>query len=107
MKLKDAIQLHEARIQTAEVMDPLPENPPRAWLLDEIRFPNGELRAYKICSAMLQTHLWVLKDSTYQPRDDEPIFYADELPLLRRKTVHELLEVVKVKIVFPGSRVVQ
>ena len=84
------------------------EAPPRAWVIEEITdTATGELRAVKLCSAPLETHLWVLHDRDFIPPDDDPIFFADEFEFLRTKSIEELRGVLKVKIAFPRARVVQ
>ena len=79
----------------------------RAWVVEEVRGENGELRAALICSAILQDHLWVICDRSFEPKDGLAVYYGEELPLLRSKTPEELREIHKVKITFPGSRIIQ
>ncbi|MDP2601783.1 MAG: hypothetical protein Q8S00_04220 [Deltaproteobacteria bacterium] len=84
------------------------EATPRAGVIEEITEPaTGELRAVKICSALLETHLWVLHDRDFIPPDDDPIFFADEFEFLKTKSIEQMREVLKVKNVFPRARVVQ
>ena len=79
----------------------------RAWIVGEIRGPNGNLRAIQICSAMLEAHLWVVWDRSYEPTDTLAVYYAEELPLLRGKSMEDLKLIQETKLVFPGCRVVQ
>ena len=81
--------------------------PPRAWVVDKVRAENGTLRAVEICSAPLEDHLWVISDRDFEPRDGLAIYYAEEIPLLRNKTTEELRGIHKVKLAFPGCRVIQ
>ena len=82
--------------------------PPCAWVVEEIRDgTTGELRAVKICSAFLEDHLWLVIDRVYQPTDGLAIYYAEELCELRTKTQDQLREIHKVKLTFPGCRVIQ
>ena len=82
------------------------ELPPRAWVVDEVH--DGEsLKAVKICSALLQDHLWLLIDRHYQPADGLAIYYPEDLAELGNKTPEQLREIHKVKLVFPGCRVIQ
>ena len=81
--------------------------PPRAWVVEKVRRKNGELRAVLICSALLQDHLWVICDRSFEPRDNLAVYYAEEIPLLKNKTPEDIREIHKVKLVFPGCRVIQ
>jgi len=82
--------------------------PSRAWVIGEVTDPaTGELRAVHICSAPLETHLWVLHDRDFIPPDDDPVFFEDEFQVLKTKSIEELRDVLKVKLAFPRSRVVQ
>ena len=82
------------------------ELPPRAWVAEEIRDGNT-LRAVKICSAILEDHLWLVLDRSFEPRDGLASYYPEEIPLLRDKTPEELREIHKTKLAFPGCRVIQ
>jgi len=82
------------------------ELPPRAWVAEEIR--DGDcLKAVKICSALLEDHLWLILDRSFEPRDGLAIYYPEELSELKTKTVEQLKEIHKAKLAFPGARVVQ
>jgi hypothetical protein len=80
--------------------------PPRAWVAEEIRH-GGSLKAVKIYSAVLEDHLWLVIDRNYQPTDGLTIYYPEELPELRTKTAEQLREIHKIKLAFPGARVIQ
>jgi hypothetical protein len=83
------------------------ELPPRAWVAEEIRDGN-RLRAVKICSAVLEDHLWLILDRSFGPKDRTlAVYYAEELPILKTKNPEELKEIHKVKLPFPGCRVIQ
>ena len=82
------------------------ELPPRAWVVEESR-DGGKLRAVKICSAVLEDHLWLILDRSFKPRDGLAVYYPEELPELRTKTPEQLREIHKVKLAFPGCRVIQ
>jgi hypothetical protein len=63
--------------------------------------------ALEICSYVLEEHLWVALDSKFSPANDDglAVFYADEIPLLLRKTFHELKWIHQVKATFgAGSK---
>ena len=92
--------------EEAKKLAVIEELPPRAWVVYEVH--DGEsLKAVKICSAALQDHLWLLIDRHYQPADGLAIYYPEELSELKTKTPEQLREIHKVKLAFPGSRVIQ
>jgi hypothetical protein len=79
---------------------------PRAWVVEEVR--DGEnLRAVKICSAVLEDHLWLIFDRSFEPKDGLAIYYPEELATIAAKSPEELREIHKVKLKFPGCRVIQ
>ncbi len=89
-------------IQMQEDLTPI-----RAWIAQEVRGENGELRAALICSAVLEDHLWLILDREFIPHDGLACYYAEEIPLLKNKTPEDIREIHKVKLVFPGCRVIQ
>ena len=92
--------------EQAQRLAVIEELPPRAWVVEEIR--DGEkLKAVKLCSALLEDYLWLIIDRGYQPTDGLAIYYPEELAELTTKTPEELREIHKVKLVFPGCRVIQ
>jgi len=82
------------------------ELPPRAWVVEKIRDSNS-LRAVKICYAVLEDHLWLILDRSFEPRDGLAIYYPEELAVLKTKSPEELREIHKYKLAFPGCRVIQ
>jgi hypothetical protein len=82
------------------------ELPPRAWVAEEI-WDGNRLRAVKICSAFLEDHLWLTLDRSFEPKDSLAIYYPEEFPELKTKTPEQLREIHKVKLAFPGCRVIQ
>ncbi len=86
----------------SSVIEPLA----RAWVVEEVR-AGDRLRAVKICSAPLEDHLWLILDRSFAPTDGLAIYYPEELPELRTKTPEQLREIHKVKLIFPGCRVIQ
>jgi len=94
----------EARriIQTQEDLTPI-----RAWVVQEVRRDNGDLRAIQICSAVLEAHLWVIWDRSFEPKDNLAVYFRDELPLLKGKSLEDLKLIHETKLIFPGCRVVQ
>ncbi len=94
----------EARqmIQVREDITPI-----RAWVVDEIRGSNGDLRAIQICSATLEAHLWVVWDRSFEPKDNLAVFFGEEMSLLKSKSMEDLKLIHETKLIFPGCRVVQ
>jgi hypothetical protein len=64
----------------------------------------GRIIAVKICSKVLQAHIWLSFDNFFDPKDGQAVFYPDEIRLLATKDAETLREVQKVKLAFPGSR---
>jgi len=105
---KALAMLHEGEIgesQHQEVKDDLA--PIRAWVVEEAREENGQLRAVQICSALLEAHLWVVWDRSFEPKDDLAIYFGEEMPLLKGKSLEDLKLIQETKLIFPGCRVVQ
>jgi hypothetical protein len=65
------------------------------------------IRAVKICSHILQDEIWLIFDRSFIPPDALAIYYPEELAELGSKTPEQLREIHKVKLVFPGARVIQ
>ena len=92
----------EARIHDQEDLAPI-----RAWVVEEVRGDDGGLRAVLICSGLLQDHLWLILDRSFTPHNTLAQYYPEELPELRKRSVEDLREIHKVKLEFPGCRVIQ
>lgn len=92
--------------EQARLMAVIEELPPRAWVAQEIR-DGSNLKAIKICSAVLQDHLWLILDRSFEPKDGLAIYYPEELATIATKSPEELREIHKVKLAFPGCRVFQ
>jgi hypothetical protein len=92
--------------EKARRMAVIEQLPPRACVAEEIRDGNS-LRAVKICSAVLQDHLWLILDRGFEPKDGLAIYYPEELAILKTKNPEELREIHKAKLAFPGCRVIQ
>ena len=103
---KDGRPLTPEDRQQARQMAIIDELPPRSWVIEEV-FDRQNLRAIKICSAFLEDHLWLVIDRSYQPIDRLAIYYPEELTELTTKTLEQLREIHKVKLAFPGCRVIQ
>jgi hypothetical protein len=82
------------------------ELPPMARAVEEIR--DGEiLKAVKAHWTLLEDHFWLVLDKSFEPEDGLAIYYWEELAELRRKSREQLREIHKVKLIFPGARVIQ
>jgi hypothetical protein len=71
---------------------------------------DGRIVAVKIASTVLDCDIWLAFRDNFKPDEGEPlaVFYADEIPLLKKKTAEQLREIYRVKVTFgPGSRVRQ
>ena len=80
--------------------------PPAVWSDPNIastRIEDGEIIAVEVCSAVLETHIWLAFDDGFDPGDGIPIFYADELELLKNKPVATLRKIYETKKSF-GKR---
>src|SRR2546426_816275 len=82
------------------------ELPPRAWVIEEIKDGNN-LKAVKICSAVLEDNLWLIFDDGFEPKDGLAIYYPEELAIIATKSPAEMIEIHKAKLAFPGCRVIQ
>ncbi len=89
-------------IQVREDLTPI-----RAWVVDEIRDQTGDLRAIQICSAVLEAHLWVIWDRSFEPKDNLAVYFGEEMPLLKGKSLEDLKLIHNTKLIFPGARVIQ
>src|SRR5262245_20428061 len=67
----------------------------------------GRIIAVEICSNVLEADIWLAFDKDFNPNDGQALFYADELPFLATKHAETLREIHKMKIAFPGCRVIQ
>jgi hypothetical protein len=102
----DGKPLSAADREEARRMSLIAEIPARAWVVEEVR-DNGKLRAVKICSAVLQDHLWVLMDRSFESKDELAVYYSEELPELKTKTTEQLREIHNFKLTFPRCRLIQ
>jgi hypothetical protein len=80
--------------------------PLRASIVSEI-IDGGRLRAVKIFSPILKDHLYITFEPSFFSLDGLAVYFAEELPELRTKTPEQLREIHKVKLAFPGCRVIQ
>ncbi len=55
----------------------------------------------------LEAHLWVIWDRTFQPKDNLAVYFREEMPLLKGKSMEDLKLIQETKLIFPGCRVIQ
>ena len=67
---------------------------------------DGSVQAVKIWSRVLQDEIWLILARSFVPEDELACYYPEELPLLKGKTQDQLRKIHKIKLVFPGSRVI-
>src|SRR5688572_13239687 len=94
---------------TVEQMPELPEIPPRAWVIEEVRSA-GKLQAVKICSAAIDAHLWLVLDKSFTPADDLAVFFPEELENLKSKSIDTFKKVLETKLTYAAlgiARMVQ
>ncbi len=83
------------------------DNPiPQTQALEVVE-ANQTIQAVKICSHVLEDEIWLILDRSFIPHDGLAVYYPDEIPLLKTKTLEQLREIQKYKLAFPGARVVQ
>jgi hypothetical protein len=102
----DGKPLSIADKEEARRMAVIEELPPRAWVVEEVRV-GGKLKAVKICSAVLEDHLWIVIDRSFEPNDGLAIYYHEELTELKNKTLEQLREIHNFKLTFPRCRLIQ
>ena len=103
---KDGKPLTDADREEARSMALFVGVPSGAWVTKELR-DGGKLKAVKVCSGLLQDQLWVIVDRRYQPKDGLAIYYPEEFLELKSKTQEQVREIHRIKLTFPGCRVIQ
>ena len=79
----------------------------RASVINEVRARDGSLRGQLVFSDLFNDQIWIISDRELTPVDDCALYYKEEVPLLRGKTPEDLALIQKVKLEFPGCRVIQ
>ena len=74
---------------------------------DKADITEGRITAVLIASEVLGCDIWFTFDDSFKVDDGLAVFYADELPFLVTKDAETLKEIHKVKLAFPGCRVIQ
>ncbi len=88
--------------------EPAPSLPGESHTAEALEVQEREtIQAVKIASTVLNDDIWLILDRSFVPPDGLACYYAEEIPLLRDKTPEELREIHKVKLAFPGCRVIQ
>jgi hypothetical protein len=83
------------------------EPPPRAWVIDAIRSEAGNLRALKVCSCLVNDHLYVVFDPEFTPPAGALSYCEEELISMKKKAPEQVMKIHDVKVIFPGARVIQ
>ena len=65
------------------------------------------IQGIKIASSVLEADIWLVLDRSFVPHDGLACYYPEEIPLFKGKTREQLREIQKVKLEFPGCRVIQ
>jgi len=81
--------------------------PIHAEVVEEVRRKNGKLRAVLARSALFEARLWAIWDRSFEPKDNLAVYYAEEMPLLKGKSMEDLKLIHETKLIFPGCRVIQ
>src|ERR1041384_5619406 len=69
---------------------------------------NGEMVAVLLCSKILEAHVWLAFDDSFDPHDGRAVFYAHELSSLKAKTPEQLRKIFETKLAFgPSARAKQ
>ncbi len=88
-----------------EELKGLPSNPN---VTEALKVHEGKtIQAVKIASTVLNDDIWLILDRSFIPHDGLAVYYPEEIPLLRGKSADDLSEIHKVKLTFPGCRVIQ
>src|SRR5262245_4112095 len=96
----------EKHLETLKREAIVQELPTRTWFAEEIRGGVDNLRAVMIYSGILDDQFWLIIDRAFDPQDNRAVYYLEEIRELRTKTPEQLREIHKVKLAFPGCRVI-
>ncbi len=80
------------------------DNTPEA---QEVRERANSIQAVKFYSHVLEDEIWLILDRSFIPHDGLATYYPEELCELKNKTLEDIREIHKVKLAFPGCRVIQ
>jgi len=76
------------------------------WVLEEAWEGNIQ-KARKVYSRILGAELWLIFERVFEPQDNLGLYYLEEIILLWDKTPKELRKINRVKLAFPGCRLIQ
>ncbi|MCZ6622829.1 MAG: hypothetical protein O7B35_01120 [Deltaproteobacteria bacterium] len=94
-----------ARPAWVEELKGLPSNPN---VTEAIEVHEAEtIQGVKIASTVLNDDIWLILDRSFIPHDGLAVYYPEEIPLLRGKSAEDLSEIHRIKLTFPGCRVIQ
>jgi len=94
-----------ARPAWVEELKGLPSNPN---VTEAIEVHEAEtIQAVKIASTVLNDDIWLILDRAFIPHDGLAVYYTEEIPLLKGKSLEDLKLIHQTKLTFPGARVVQ
>ena len=83
------------------------DNPiPQTQALEVVEM-NQSIQAAKITSTVLGDDIWLILDRSFIPHDGLACYYAEEIPLLKGKSLEDLKLIHQTKLVFPAARVIQ
>ena len=83
------------------------DNPiPQTQALEVVEM-NQSIQAVKITSTVLNDDIWLILDREFIPHDGLAVYYAEEIPLLKGKSLEDLKLIHQTKLTFPGARVAQ
>ncbi len=80
------------------------DNAPEA---QEVRERANSIQAVKIYSHVLEDEIWLILDRSFIPHDGLATYYPEELCELKNKTPEDIKQIHKIKLVFPGARLIQ
>jgi len=73
----------------------------------EVREGANSIQAVKVCSHVLEDEIWIILDRSFVPSDGLACYYAEEIPLLKGKSLEDLKLIHETKLIFPGAKVIQ
>ena len=73
----------------------------------DVREGANSIQAVKIASTVLNDDIWLILDRAFIPHDGLAVYYTEEIPLLKGKSLEDLKLIHQTKLTFPGARVVQ
>lgn len=104
---KEGQNLETAREHREDLFDEREtDQPSGAEVITEVRSGTGELKAVRIRSHTLEADIWMIRDKSFKPRKGLAVFFEKEIPMLKKKSLEELRDILRYKLIFPGCRLV-